>query len=101
MTGQRYEMPAKPGSHQVYIRDGDLVVDWYDFGDHAPYESGNFLIFEPVARAALAAAMELPADTVPEAHAAFVAGRFDSYFEVRAFADERKLAYRHEVDFWP
>lgn len=31
-------------SHFAYFEDdGTLVVEWYDFGEHAPYESANLL----------------------------------------------------------
>lgn len=50
--GMRYPMPTKPGSHVAYAQASDLVVEWYDFGDHAPYESANLLIFDRSAGAA-------------------------------------------------
>jgi hypothetical protein len=25
--------------HSAYVSDGALIVEWYDFGENAPYES--------------------------------------------------------------
>jgi hypothetical protein len=53
--GTRFRMPL-PGSHSAYARaDGQLVVEWYDFGDDAPYESANLLVFDGQGQAQLAA----------------------------------------------
>jgi hypothetical protein len=60
----RYAMPARPGSHEAYARSGDVVVDWYDFGDHAPYESANLLIFDPFAQHRLLTALAAPVSLV-------------------------------------
>ena len=98
----RIKLKATPGSHTVTAReDGSVVVDWYDFGDHAPYESANMLIFEADGVAALAKALGMPAEASAGAIVTGLAERFDSYFTIRAFADARAAPYRHEVDFQP
>lgn len=35
--GEQFRMAARPGSHAAYASRSDLVVEWYDFGEHAPY----------------------------------------------------------------
>ncbi|HEY3951659.1 hypothetical protein [Phenylobacterium sp.] len=85
----------------AYARGPDLVVEWYDFGEAAPYESANLLIFGAEAQAALARRLALEPLPSTDALAQAVAGRFGSYFAVRAFADAEGIAYRHAVDFSP
>lgn len=100
-TDRQHPMPAKPGSHVSYARGRDLVVEWYDFGNHAPYESANMLVFDQDAQDMLAKAigadLSLPVDML----ATRVAARFASYFEVQQFAVERHIPFRKEVDFQP
>jgi predicted DNA-binding WGR domain protein len=100
--GPRFRMPLRPGSHSAYVRaDGRLVVEWYDFGDDAPYESANLLVFDDQGQAQLAAALDLPAETRAQGLAEAVAARFQSYFEVKAFATDQQLRFASEVDFQP
>ena len=56
--GEQFHMAAWPGSHVVYAFGTDLVVDWYDFGEHAPYESVNLLIFDQTVQPLLAEAID-------------------------------------------
>jgi hypothetical protein len=101
-AGAWQAMPQKPGAHGAYARaDGSLVVEWYDFGDHAPYESANLLIFDAAAQGAFAGALGLPAGMPPQDLAAAVAKRFDSWFDVKQFARERGLPFAEDVDFEP
>lgn len=100
-VGTRYELASKfSGSHVVYAEQSRLVVEWYDHGDHAPYESANLLIFEREAQLALLAALDL-APMSPNDLAVEITRRFESYFEVRTFADERGVTYERKVDFQP
>lgn len=96
-----FRMPTRPGSHTVYLEGEDLVVDWYDYGEHAPYESVNKLIFDQQQQAPLLDALGLPEDLAPVELARSLAERFSSYFAVRAFANAQGLTYRHKVDFHP
>ena len=99
--GHRYPMPAKPGSHTAYARGSDLVVEWYDFGEDAPYESANLLIFDRATQLKLAELIRADPALSPHGLASKIAARFDSYFDVKAFAAERGLPYGIEVDFEP
>ncbi len=100
MIGQRFRMALKGvGSHQAYVDGEELVVDWYDFGDDVPYESGNKLFFGANSCRQLKLALGLRQGKGTEELAQRVASEFDSYFDVRKFADRRGIPYRHEVDF--
>lgn len=100
-VGDRNRMTAKPGSHTAYARGSDLVVEWYDFGDHAPYESANLLIFDRTTQIALARLMGVDKSLSPHDLANKVAVRFDSYFQVKAFAETHGLVFATEIDFHP
>ena len=76
------------------------MVEWYDFGDQAPYESANRLILGLSAQHALAAALNIPIST-PDDLAAHVADRFSSFFEVATFLADRGIEPRRETDFLP
>lgn len=56
-VGSPFLMPTKPGSHCAYARGPELVVEWYDFGPHAPYESANLPVFDGPAQRRLAEAV--------------------------------------------
>lgn len=100
-VGDRYPMPARPGAHNVYARGPDLVVEWYDFGPHAPYESANLVIFDRPAQQALIRLLEAPAGLTPHEFAEYLAERFTSYFEVKAFAAANGVPFASETDFYP
>lgn len=99
--GDRFPMAARPGSHVAYASGPDLVVEWYDFGEHAPYESVNLLIFDETIQPLFAEAIGAEASLTPTQLASKIAARFGSYFEVRKFADERILPYEHKFSFDP
>jgi hypothetical protein len=89
------------GSHHVELKaDRSLVIDWYDFGDDVPYESGNTLTFSLAGQRALARAMDLPPVIGRDLQSA-VAERFAGYHQVRAFCDHHRVSYAHAVDWWP
>jgi hypothetical protein len=100
-TGARYPMPMKPGSHVAYARGPELIVEWYDFGPHAPYESANLLIFDHAAQQRLAEAIGVDPALTPHALAYQVALKFDSYFDVKRLAEERAIPFTTETDFQP
>lgn len=91
------------GSHAVYFDDeGNLTVEWYDFGPHAPYESANMLISDTDQQSALADALEIPAGDRSNADImATIRERFQSYFEVQGYCKELGLQYTKKVNFWP
>lgn len=87
------------GAHTIYLRPtGELVVDWYDFGEDAPYESANMIVMTAKQQVALARTLGLALGG-PAELARTIADRFNSYFAVRAYLDAKKLPYDHEVDF--
>jgi len=100
-VGDRYPMVARPGAHSVYARGPHLVVEWHDFGDHAPYESANLLIFDRPAQKALMALLDRPSNWTPHDFASRLAARFESYFEVKSFAEANGIAFASETDFYP
>ena len=99
--GYRYPMPTKSGSHVAYARASDLVVEWYDFGEDAPYESANLLVFKRPAQQQLALAIGLAENPSPHELAYEVALKFKSYFAVKSFATKRSIAFETKVDFQP
>ncbi len=98
----RITLGAKPGWHGVYEReDGTVVVEWYDFGDDAPYESATTLIFDAESQVQLKSVFGLAAVASREAIVRKIAEQFDSYFEIRKFADATAIPYERKVNFWP
>ncbi len=87
--------------HSAYIRDGVLTVEWYDFGDDAPYESANMIVFDAGSRAALARSLGLAEDAADPALLECIRQRFPSWFEVKSFALREGVAFTSEVDFMP
>lgn len=100
-VGERSRMRARPGSHTAYARGSDLMVEWYDFGEQAPYESANLLIFGRAAQLRLAAAIDAEVTLSPHILSNWVATRFASYFEVKAFALAQAIPFETEVNFDP
>lgn len=100
-VGDRHQMRARPGSHTAYARASDLVVEWYDFGEDAPYESANLLVFDRSAQKALLAALHLESDRSPDTLASDIATAFSSYFDVRRFAEAQHIDFSTETDFYP
>lgn len=100
-TGPDHRMPAVPGAHVAYARGAELVVEWYDFGPHAPYESANLLIFDAAAQRQFAVILGIEEYTGSDVLAAQIAGRFESYFRVKGFAEEHAIPFIAEVDFEP
>jgi hypothetical protein len=94
-------MPQRPGAHAAYARRGELVVEWYDFGEDAPYESANLIVFDAAAQRELAGRLGADPAIGADELAALVASRFGSYFEARQFAADHAIAFRAEVDFTP
>jgi hypothetical protein len=99
--GSPYPMPAKPGAHNAYARGPELVVEWYDFGPHAPYESANLLVFDRAAQQRLAEATGVDRTLTPHDLAYQVALKFDSYFDVRDVAEDHAIPFTTETDFQP
>jgi hypothetical protein len=89
------------GSHTAYPRAQQLIVEWYDFGEHARYESANLLVFDDSGQAHLRTELGLP-DPLPICDlAAAMAAQFDSYFALEAYASERDMPFTPAVDFEP
>jgi hypothetical protein len=86
------------GTHWAWLDDhGRLVVEWYDHGPDAPYESANRLRFDPDAAAAL---LGIEPATHDEALAA-LQRTYASWWEVKQAAVEGAIAFTSEVDFLP
>lgn len=88
----------------VYLRgDGVLVVEFYDHGKRAERFNGRdvalLLEFDRAAQAALAGALEPDRpDFDLQALMQLLSRRFDSYFAVAAFVEERGLPHRKTGD---
>ena len=84
------------GSHSVFFAEGLLVVEWYDHGDQAPYESVNQLLLDAEAQRRLlgetASAMSSDALTA-------LASRFDSWWKVKRECDAAGIGYEKVTDF--
>ena len=93
------------GSHFAYYDDdGTLVVEWYDFGAHAPYESANMLRFAIAEQHQLAQTLDTPQtrpETRPDQAAllSLLQARFKTYFEVKAYALAHEIPFTDSVDF--
>ena len=98
---RQYRMTGWRGSHVAYARGCDLVVEWYDFGEHVPYESANLLVFAPPAQRQLAEAMGAPKNLAPQEIASRIPARFECYFDVKDFAEGHAIPFETEIDFWP
>jgi hypothetical protein len=95
------QVTLRERGHSAYMRGGELVVEWYDFGEDAPYESANLIIFDTAGRAALARSLGLAEGADDAALLDCIQARFPSWFEVKSFALREGVAFRSEVDFMP
>ena len=87
--------------HSAYVRKDDLIIEWYDFGDDAPYESAYLIVFDAPGRAALARSLGLAEDADDAALLTRIARSFPSWFEAKSFAQREGVPFRSEVDFMP
>ena len=101
MNASQHILSRGKGSHSAYARGGDLVVEWYDFGEHAPYESANLIVFAPASQRRLAEALGLDTARSADALAAELASRFSTVFQVREFAETCGASFSRETNFWP
>ena len=89
---------AGAGTHWAWLDEhGWLIVEWYDHGPNALYESANRLRFAPLAAAAL---LELNAPTGQEM-LNLLQQRFGTFWDVRRAALGREIAFTTEADFLP
>ena len=91
----------RENGHSAYVREDGLVIEWYDFGEDAPYESANMIVFDAAARAALAQSLGLAEDADDSALLACIERSFPSWFEAKSFAEREGIAFTSEVDFMP
>ena len=102
LMSHRVKFSSSSGSHCAEIDDsGNLLVEWYDFGDDAPYESANILQFAEPSQRLLALALDGSSFSAPDEFLQALANRFSSYFEIRRFADLEGIPYVHKVNFSP
>lgn len=98
----RIQLGVWAGTHSAELHDsGNLIVEWYAFGDNEPYESANILTFDKPSQGLFARALGPLPSSGPDAFLNALAERFSSYFAVREFADLEGIPYTHEVDFEP
>jgi hypothetical protein len=84
------------GSHAVFFAGETLVVEYYDHGENAPYESVNQLLFDAAGqRRLLRDAAGSPASEALDA----LARRFDSYWRVQRECDASGILYARLTDF--
>lgn len=103
-------MSALPGLQWVRLRtpghtirlseDGSLVIEWYDFGESAPYESATVMRVDAGETQKLA---ELLGVTNGQGVAilAELANRCTSYWEVQATLEREGIRSTRVVDFLP
>ena len=91
------------GAHTATIQpDGPLVIEWYDFGDDAPYESANMLVFDCAQQEQLGAVLGLPVgERGGQGLLAEIQDRFETYFDAQSFARENGVQFSKSVDFMP
>jgi hypothetical protein len=100
MDEMHHRLAGELPGHMAYAKGGQLVVEWYDFGEGAPYESANMLILDLAAQRSLAAAMDEGSPSV-EGLAEAVARRFASWFEFRDLVAAQGIVAWRETDFMP
>jgi len=76
-----------------------LVVEWEEYRDPAPYDHADTLSFSAEQEAALRVALQLAESEKPTTVA--LAERFQTYWEIRDFAEAHGVAFAHHVDFSP
>ena len=81
--------------------DGEVVAEFYHFGEDADYEFAVQVRFDAVGQAQLAGLLGLESAPEPEALAALLKARFVTYYAVRDFADKNGVPYTHQRDFQP
>lgn len=84
------------GFHALFFAGDRLVAEWYDFGESAPYESVNQLVFAPEALPRLLA--EAAGLAGPDALNA-LATRFDSWWTLKRECDAAGIPYEKITDF--
>jgi hypothetical protein len=95
------QVTLREKGHSAYARGSELIVEWYDFGEDAPYESANLIIFDTAARTALARRLGLPEGAADAALLERIQQSFPSWFEAKSFAQREGIAFSLEVDFMP
>ena len=89
--------------HSAYFgQDGSLTIEWYDFGEDAPYESANMLSFNLEQQRGLAEAIgHAPGSGDRAAFLVAIQARFSTYWQVRELAETCEIGFRKSVDFQP
>ena len=92
---------SHPG-HSFYFDSDLLIVEWYDHGPDVPYESANMLAFNLGQQALLAEYLEIDAaNRSGQSFLAAVQRHLQTYFEVKAFCEEKGISFSRSVDFMP
>ena len=105
MGGVQNEKVALGGSkregwHTAYRgASGELVVEWLEYCDPAPYDHATSIAFAPDQELALMAALAPEGSAVSTL--ALLSLTFNTYWAVREFADSHQIGYDRRVDFNP
>lgn len=95
-------LAADGGSQTVQLDDrGNLVGEWYCFGEDVAYEFANQLIFSKSAQAGLGGVLGKAPGTNATAIVEALGRRFSSYWEIAEFVDAKGVPHERKVDFWP
>jgi hypothetical protein len=100
LRGPEPQAGRSPGAHSAYFEsDGTLIIEWYNFGEFAPYESADMLSFSEAAQEELA--IRLGCETEQVEILRWLAERFTTYWAVKEWATTEGLVFSHSVDFMP
>ena len=102
MKADKVELSGDGGSgwHSAYKRpDDQLVVEWLEYRDPAPYDHATRLIFSAEREGRLRRLLGVEGARISTPAA--LAEHFQDYWSVREYADGHALEYEAEVDFEP
>lgn len=90
------------GVHSASIDEaGDLLIEWYNFGEDVAYEYVSIMVFDSSARRAFATALGLEDSADAEALIEALAARFRFFFDIEQFATRLGIACGSRTDFSP
>lgn len=83
------------------VEDGNVVVEWYHFGENVAYEFAVQLWLDQSGQSQFARALGLSEGLGPDAMCDVLKKHFSSYFAVREFADANAVPYELRRDLRP
>jgi hypothetical protein len=88
------------GSHFAYYTDdGQLVIEWYNFGEDAPYESADMISFGEDSQSKIADRLGCAKGHIQLLKS--LAASFTTYWAIKKWVRAERIAYVHSVDFMP